>query len=140
MPTPTPTPVPPEETYNPIIDSADFVTEIDNLYFPLKPGTTFIYRGETEEGVQRNEVVVTNQTKTILGVLTTVVWDRVWDEDDELVEETYDWYAQDKDGNVWYFGEDSKEYESGVVVSTAGSWEAGVDGAKPGIIMEAVLF
>lgn len=137
MPTPTPTPAPTEETYNPIIDPADFVMEIDNPYFPLKPGTTFIYQGETEEGIQRNEVVVTNQTKTILGVLTTVVWDRVWDEDDELVEETYDWYAQDKDGNVWYFGEDSKEYESGVVVSTAGSWEAGVDGAKPGIIMEA---
>ncbi len=82
-------------------------------------------------------MVVTNQTKTILGVTNTVVLDTVWDEDDELVEETYDWYAQDKEGNVWYFGEDSKEYEAGVLVSTAGSWEAGVDGAKPGIIMEA---
>ena len=73
-----------------------------------------------------------------MGVTTIVVWDRVW-LNNELIEETYDWYAQDKEGNVWYFGEDSKEYENGMVVSTKGSWEAGVDGAKPGIIMEAHL-
>ena len=131
------TPAPEEETYNPVIDRANFVAEINNPYFPLKPGTTFIYRGETEDEVERNEVYVTDQTKEILGVTCIVVRDTVWDEDNELVEDTYDWYAQDKDGNVWYFGEDSKEYEGGKVVSTMGSWEAGVDGAKPGIIMLA---
>lgn len=136
-PVPPPTPAPTEETYNPIIDPADFVAEIDNPYFPLKPGTTFIYQVETEDETERNEVYVTHQTREILGVTCTTVKDSVWDEDDELVEETYDWYAQDKDGNVWYFGEDSKAYENGVVVSTAGSWQAGVDGANPGIIMKA---
>jgi hypothetical protein len=79
---------------------------------------------------------VTNQTKVILGVNTTVVHDKVW-ADGKLIEETFDWYAQDKEGNVWYLGEDSKEFEDGKVVSTEGSWEAGVDSAKPGIIMKA---
>jgi len=125
-----------EETYNPVINAADFVAEVDNQYFPLTPGTTFIYEGETEDGEERNEVYVTKQTKEILGITCIVVRDRVW-VDDELVEETFDWYAQDKDGNVWYFGEDSKEYEDGEFVSTEGSWEAGVDDAKPGIVMEA---
>ena len=86
--------------------------------------------------MERNEMYVTNNTKIVLGVNTVEVWDRVW-LDGELIEETLDWYAQDKSGNVWYFGEDSKEYESGKVISTKGSWEAGVDGAKPGIIMHA---
>ena len=122
--------------YNPIIDPANFVATIDNQYYSLIPGTTFVYRSDTQDGIERNEVIVTDETRIVLGVTTTVVWDRVW-LDDELVEETYDWYAQDKDGNVWYFGEDSREYEHGEVVSTEGSWEAGVDGAKPGIIMEA---
>ena len=77
---------------------------------------------------------MTNQTKVILGVTCTVVDDKVW-LDGELIEATLDWYTQDIDGNVWYMGEDSKEYEDGKVESTEGSWEAGVDGAKPGIIM-----
>jgi hypothetical protein len=109
---------------------------VDNSYFSLTPGTTFTYQSETEEGTEKNIVIVTNETKEILGITTTVVWDRVW-LDEELIEETFDWHAQDKEGNVWYMGEDSKEYENGKVVSTEGSWEAGVDGAKPGIIMEA---
>jgi len=122
--------------YNPVIDPANFFAKIDNQYYSLIPGTTFVYRSDTEDGIERNEVIVTDETRIVLGVTTTVVWDRVW-LDDELAEETYDWYAQDKDGNVWYFGEDSREYEHGEVVSTEGSWEAGIDGAKPGIIMEA---
>ena len=77
-----------------------------------------------------------DEKRIVLGVTTTFVWDRVW-LNNELIEETYDWFAQDKDGNVWYFGEDSKEYENGKVASTYGSWEAGIDGAKPGIMMEA---
>ena len=79
---------------------------------------------------------VTHQTKKVMGVECVVVDDRAW-EDGKLIEKTYDWFAQDKEGSVWYFGEDTKEYENGKVVSTKGSWEAGVDGAKPGIIMQA---
>ncbi|MCX6750191.1 MAG: hypothetical protein NTZ83_01930 [Candidatus Pacearchaeota archaeon] len=125
-----------EGKYNPIIDPLEFVTEVDNPHYTLTPGMSYIYQSETDEGTEKNIVVVTNETKNILGITTTVVWDRVWF-NDELIEETYDWYTQDKEGNVWYFGEDSKDYENGVVVSTKGSWEAGIDGAEPGIVMEA---
>ena len=125
-----------EETYNPIIDAANFVATIDNQYSPLTPGTTFIYQGQKEGSTQRTEVYVSHKTKQILGVTCIEVRDTV-SVNGNLVEATLDWYAQDKDGNVWYFGEDSKEYENGQVVSTAGSWQAGVDGAKPGITMEA---
>jgi hypothetical protein len=122
----------------PKFDSCNFGNEIiDNPYFTLTPGTTFTYKTITEDNeTEKDIVIVTDKTKEILGITTTVVWDRVWLEE-ELTEETFDWYAQDKEGNVWYMGEDSKEYENGKVVSTEGSWEAGVDGAKPGIIMEA---
>jgi hypothetical protein len=124
------------EAYAPNIDPADFVDKVDNKYFPLEPGTTFVYEGKTEEGTERIEVIVTNDTKQVMGVECVVLRDRVW-VDGELVEDTFDWHAQDKDGNVWYFGENTKEYENGKVVSTKGSWAAGVDGAKPGIIMKA---
>ncbi len=124
------------EEYNPILTQSNFVSEINNPYYTLTPGITFTYISKTDEGTEKNIVVVTDQKKEILGIKTTVLWDRVW-LNDELIEETYDWYAQDKEGNVWYLGEYSKEYENGKVVSTAGSWEADVDGAKPGIIMEA---
>ncbi len=120
--------------YNPVINPDDFVSQVDNPYFPLVPGTTFVYEGVSEDGFERDEMAVTNQTKDVTGVTCIVVWDRVW-LNGSLVEETYDWYAQDKNGSVWYFGEDSKELENGVVVSTEGSWEAGVHGAKAGIIM-----
>ncbi len=120
------------KAYAPHIDPADFTTTIDNEYFPLKPGTTFVYEGGAEHG----EMTVTSDTKKVMGVECVVVDDRAW-EGGKLVERTYDWYAQDKEGNVWYFGEDTKEYDNGKVVSTKGSWEAGVDGAKPGIIMKS---
>jgi hypothetical protein len=122
--------------YAPSFNPADFTTKIDNKYFPLKPGTTFVYRGKTEDATEGDTVAVTSGTRTIMGVECVIVDDRVT-EDDKLTEKTYDWYAQDKKGNVWYFGEDSKEYENGKVKSTGGSWEAGKDGAKPGIIMPA---
>ena len=118
--------------YNPVIVPSDFVGVIDNRYLTLVPGTRFVYESETE----RIEVYVTNETKEILGVKTTVVWDRVWS-NGSLIEDTRDWYAQDREGNVWYFGEYSEELALGKVVSTEGSWEAGVDGAEPGIVMEA---
>lgn len=117
-------------------DSGDFVSKIDNPFFPLVPGTTFIYQGIKDGQVSRDEFSVTHQTKTILGVRTTVIRDRAF-LDGRLVEDTIDWFAQDEDGNVWYFGENSKTLENGVVVSTEGSWQAGVKGARPGIIMEA---
>lgn len=126
------------QDYSPEINPLDFMDKIDNPYFSLTPGTTFNYQGKTDEGNEVIKVMVTDKTKTVMGVTTLVVWDRVW-LDDQLIEETYDWYAQDKEGNVWYFGEDSKEYKNGKVVSTEGSWEGGVDGAMPGIIMKNKL-
>jgi hypothetical protein len=121
-----------QKAYAPHIDPADFTTTIDNEYFPLKPGTTFVYEG----GMERGEMTITHDTKKVMGVECVVVDDRGY-EAGELIEKTYDWFAQDNKGNVWYFGEDTKEYENGKVVSTKGSWEAGVDGAKPGILMRA---
>ncbi len=118
------------------IDPANFGGEISNPYFPLKPGTVFVFEGSTEGTESRNEITVTTDTKTILGVDCVVVRDIAF-EDGEIVEDTLDWYAQDKEGSVWYFGEDSRSYEDGVMTSTAGSWEAGVDGAVPGVIMPA---
>jgi len=119
------------------LDPGNFVSVIDNPYFPLTPGTTFVYRGETDGVPTRNTTYVTFETKIILGITCTVVHDQAF-ERGVLVEDTFDWYAQDVDGNVWYFGEDTKELdENGNVISTEGSWEAGVDGAEPGIIMEA---
>lgn len=125
-----------DEPYAPVIDPANFVAVIDNPYMPLKPGTTYIYEGQTEKGFEHIEVVVQTSTKSIMGVNCVVVLDTVT-VDDQLEEQTMDWYAQDKQGNVWYFGEDSKDYKDGKVVSTKGSWEAGVDGAQPGIVMQA---
>jgi hypothetical protein len=116
------------------VEPANFVAAIDNPYYRLTPGTMMIFEGATDEGSERVETYVTYDTKRILGVDCVVVRDRVL-VDDELVEETLDWYAQDKSGNVWYFGEDSREYEEGALVGTKGSWEAGVDGAIAGIIM-----
>jgi hypothetical protein len=118
------------------INPADFGTKIDNQFLPLKPGTIFIYTSGKGGRAERDEVYVTHDTKQILGVACTVVRDRAWS-DGDLTEDTLDWYAQDKAGNVWCLGEDSKSYKNGVVVSAEGSWEAGVKGAHAGIVMEA---
>ncbi len=119
------------------LDPADFTTTIDNPYLSFAPGDHWVYRETDVDGTeQRVEVTVTDDTKTIAGIEAVVVHDVVT-EDGELVEDTLDWYAQDADGNVWYLGEDTKEYENGEVATTAGSWEAGVDGAQPGIAMPA---
>ena len=125
-----------QASYSLSIKPSDFTTKIDNKYFPLKPGTTFVYRGKTADAIEGDIVAVTPDTKNIMGVECVIVNDKVT-EDGKLTEQTYDWYAQDNKGNVWYFGEDSKEYENGKVKSTEGSWEAGKHGAKPGIIMPA---
>src|SRR5262245_13472473 len=114
----------------------EFVRVVDNPLFPLPLGRRLIYHGH--DGTDPTTVVtdVTRDHKTILGVPVHVVLDRVF-VNGELTEKTFDWYAQDKHGNVWYFGEDTKEFEDGKVVSTAGSFEAGKNGAKAGIIMPA---
>jgi membrane-associated phospholipid phosphatase len=124
------------DTYQPNVDPADFVSSIDNPYFPLIPGTVFHLRGETEDGVETEAITVTECTKEVMGVRTTVINDVV-KVDGKVVEATLDWYAQDVDGNVWYFGEDTAEYENGKIINRHGAWEAGVDGAQPGIIMSA---
>jgi hypothetical protein len=112
------------------LDPADFTTEIDNPYWPMRPGSRWIYR----EGDQRVVVTVTSRTRDVMGIEARVVHDVVT-ENGEVVEDTYDWYAQDGDGNVWYLGEATKEFENGEVVSTKGSWETGVDGAQAGILL-----
>ena len=125
-----------EQAYNPQINPDDFSANINNKYLAFTPGTTYIYEGRTEEGTERIEVYVTNNIKKIMGVNVLEVRDRVWLED-ELIEDTKDWYTQDRYGNVWYFGEDSKELVNGKIVSTSGSWVAGFYDAKPGIVMKA---
>jgi hypothetical protein len=119
------------------LEPSEFTTEIDNRYWPMAPGSRWVYREVDGEGnEQRVVVTVTPKTKTIVGIEARVVHDVVT-ADGELVEDTYDWYAQDAEGNVWYLGEDTKEYENGKVKTTEGSWEAGVDGAQPGILLPA---
>src|SRR6185369_9184112 len=103
---------------------------------PLVPGTTFVYEGQTADGFGHDEFAVTHNTKVILGVTCVEVHD-VATLDGDVVEDTLDWFAQDNAGNVWYFGENSKQLEDGLVVGVEGSWTAGIDGAKPGIVMEA---
>jgi membrane-associated phospholipid phosphatase len=114
------------------LEAGDFVDRVDNAYWPMAPGSRWVYR----DGEQRVEVTVTERTKQVLGIGATVVHDVVTEEG-RLVEDTHDWYAQDRWGNVWYLGEETKEYEDGKVVSTEGSWQAGVDGAKAGVVMPA---
>jgi hypothetical protein len=120
------------------LDPADFTTAIDNPYWPMSPGSRWTYR-ETDEDGNVVEVVVTvsSETKVVAnGVTALIVRDTVT-QDGDLIEDTFDWYAQDGDGNVWYLGEDTAEFENGEVTTTAGSFEAGVDGALPGIIIPA---
>jgi hypothetical protein len=120
------------------LNPAEFTTKITNPYFPLVPGTRMIYRETDTEGtVQRVITHVTKRRKLIANGITARVVHDVVKQHGEPVEKTFDWYAQDKAGNVWYLGEDTAEYENGEVVSTHGSFEAGVDGAQPGVIMPA---
>lgn len=125
-----------EEPYDPQIDPDQFVQVIDNPYLPLTPGTTMIYEGTTENGFEHIEVRTTSETIDILGVTCVVVVATEWI-DGNLVEITDDYFAQDLQGNVWYFGERALDFENGHVVSLDGSWAAGVEGAKPGIVMHA---
>ncbi len=117
--------------------AASFTSVIDNQYYPLRAGMRWVYQSKTEEGdTERTVIEVLSQTKVIKGVTCVIVHDTVR-VNGAVTEDTFDWYAQDSEGNVWYFGEDTKEYENGKVVSTKGSWEAGVNGGQEGIIMKA---
>jgi len=119
------------------IDPADFVAGIDHPLLPFTVGSTWTYEAQTDEGLETIVVTVLPDTKVIMGVTCTVVRDTV-SIGGELIEDTLDWYAQDKAGNVWYMGEIAKNYENGRLTDLDGSWEGGVDGAQPGIIMPAL--
>jgi hypothetical protein len=120
------------------LNPADFTTKIDNPYLPLTPGSRWVYREMDTDGTQqRVEVAVTHDTKTIANGIEAVVVRDVVTESGEPVEITDDWYAQDSAGNVWYLGEKTAEYKHGQVVTRAGSFEAGIDGAQAGIAMPA---
>jgi hypothetical protein len=123
-------------TYAPVLDPANFVSVIDNPYFPLPVGRTLVYTGVKDGQSQTDTVTVTAQTKVILGITTTVVHD-VATHGSTVLEDTLDFYAQDAQGNVWYLGEDTKHFLPNGRPDTSGSFEAGVGGAQPGIIMEA---
>jgi hypothetical protein len=120
----------------PKLHPGQFVSVIDNPYYPLPVGRTLIYTGVRDGQKQIDRVHVTSRKKEILGISATVVSD-VATHHGTLLEKTEDWFAQDKDGNVWYLGEDTKAYEPDGTVDTSGSWESGVNGAVPGLIMEA---
>lgn len=126
--------------YQPAVDAANFVDRIDNPYLPLAVGAHWVLVGRTDEadggpGRERVEITVTGERRTVQGVSTFVVHD-VDTVDGTVVEDTYDWMAQDRKGTVWYFGEQVKEIADGKV-SHEGSWEAGKGGAKPGVAMPA---
>jgi hypothetical protein len=115
-------------------DPDDFVAGIDNPYLPLAPGSRWVYESAGVDR-ERTTVTVTGDTREVQGVTTTVVHDVVRDSGGEVVEDTFDWFAQDTAGNVWYFGEDTTEYDDRGRPDHSGSWEAGVDGASAGLAM-----
>ncbi len=119
------------------LDPANFTTGIDNPYMPVRPGSVWVYSDRDPSGAPQRDVVrVLKRTKVIAGVRALVVHDRAT-RGSRLIEDTFDWFAQDKQGNVWYLGEATQAYSNGTRSSTAGSWEAGVGGAQPGVVMPA---
>jgi hypothetical protein len=122
--------------YEPVLDPNNFVSVIDNPYFPLPVGRTLTYRGVKDGKTQIDRVTVTSDTKVVEGITARVVFD-VATHRGKLLEKTYDWYAQDKQGNVWYVGENTTAYLPNGHKDKSGSWKAGVNDAEPGIIMEA---
>jgi hypothetical protein len=115
----------------------NFASRIDNPWFPLRPGTVYVYRGSDHGEASRDVLTVTHRTRVIQGIRATVIDDRVYLRG-RLEERTTDWYAQDKAGNVWYLGEDTATLDGrGKVKSTEGTWRSGVDGARGGIFMPA---
>lgn len=128
----------PGGTYKPGISPSEFSsgTVITNKYFPAPPGKKYIYEGETPDGSERVVEQRLTETKVVMGITCIVVNFKAY-LDEELIEEAWDWYAQDNNGNVWYFGEAVDNYDEGQLVDHDGAWQAGINGAQPGIIMPA---
>src|SRR6266850_905435 len=126
-----------KDSYHPAIDPSNFSPVVNHPYYPLVPGTKMIFTEKDGDETRERTVTVTHDTRIVMGVKCVVVHDVVV-ADGEVEEDTYDWFAQDKQGTVWYFGEATKEFKGRGRVSTEGSWEAGVNG-QPGIIMPAHL-
>ena len=125
-------------SYHPRIPPpARFSKVIDNEFFPLPPNFTFVYRGVESGKKELDRMHVTLRTEVIDGITATVVSDKIYEPLGKLAEQTFDYYAQDDRGNVWYLGEDTREFKSGGRIDRSGSWLAGRNGAKPGLIMEA---
>jgi hypothetical protein len=125
-------------TYDPGTPSpSHFSKAIDNPYFPLPVGRTFLYRGVENGTKEVDRMHVTRRTKNIAGITATVVSDNVYEPPRKLAEKTFDYYAQDDRGDVWYLGEDTREFLPGGKVDTSGSWLTGRSGAKSGLIMES---
>lgn len=117
--------------------ASEFASEVTNVWLPWIPGYTWVYKGVKDGEPTTDTVVATSRKKMILGVPTTVVLDTLKNSKGQVVEATQDYYAQDKQGNVWYFGESTAELTNGKVTSREGSWQAGVNGARPGLFMPA---
>jgi len=118
------------------IDPADFTDVVDNPFLAYRPGMRWVYEERSPDGeLQVITIEVLDETRNVMGVNTVVVHDQVTGEGGDLVEDTFDWYAQDADGSVWYFGEDTTSYQEDGTISHDGAWEAGIDGALPGIVM-----
>ncbi len=131
-----PAPFDPDRPYVPQVAPADLSANITNPLFPAPVGARWSYRATTDEGVESIEVRVLAETRSVWGATARVVRDTVHI-DDQMVEDTWDWYGQDATGNVWYLGEDTTEYVDGLPAGNAGAWESGVDGALPGVNMLA---
>ena len=135
---PSPTPTASSSAYRVEVVPARFSAKVTNPWFPLPVGRTWEYRGSDEDGRVRELVTVSDETEKVGGVTCRVVLDRLF-RGDAVVETTKDFYAQDRQGNVWYFGEDTAELEDdGSMVTTEGTWHYAVAGAQPGIVMTAV--
>lgn len=134
----TGTPTPAATSPAPAWDPRDFTASVTNAWFPLPPGRTLVYRGTADGEPVRDVVVVSDETEVVAGVRCRVVLDRAY-VDGALAETTRDYYAQHRNGDVWYFGEDTAELEpDGTMIGTAGTWRAGLAGAEPGIVMTAL--
>lgn len=126
----------PKSDYSIDIDAADLTPEITNPLFPAPVGAKWVYESKVGDDVERIEVTVEPGEKDVWGAKARIVRDTVT-LNGELIEDTWDWYAQDDDGHVWYLGEDTAEYAKGELVCHCGAWEAGKDGALPGVMMMA---
>jgi hypothetical protein len=131
-----PAPFDPGQAYQPLLRAAELSTQIDHPLFLAPVGARWVYEGHTEDGLEHIEVSVLPETREVWGTSVRVIRDTA-SLDGVLIEDTWDYFAQDAQGNVWYLGEDTRAYEAGVMTSSAGSWEAGLDGALPGIVMLA---